>query len=135
MNDYLSSQTTTILSKALDGIQLRHQAIANNLANVDTPEYKRRDVDFKSELKAALEQDDLKLNKTDNMHLTTNTKISQFKPKVKVENDTSMRNDKNNVDIDYEMAALAKNTLEYQAVTKLLSMKFKNLGNVINKVK
>ncbi|KXS45247.1 MULTISPECIES: flagellar basal body rod protein FlgB [unclassified Candidatus Frackibacter] len=135
MNDYLSSQTTTILSKALDGIQLRHQAIANNLANVDTPEYKRRDVDFKSELKAALEQDDLKLNKTDNMHLTTNNKISQFKPKVQVENDTSMRNDKNNVDIDYEMAALAKNTLEYQAVTKLLSMKFKNLGNVINKVK
>jgi len=135
MGDLLGDRTISVLSKTLDGMQLRQKVIANNIANVDTPGYKRKDVDFKSQLKSALDEKDLKLNKTNTKHLSTNANLNQISSKIKVENNTSMRKDKNNVDIDYEMTALAKNQLEYQATTKLLSTKFKKLNSVINKAK
>ncbi|SJZ64000.1 flagellar basal body rod protein FlgB [Selenihalanaerobacter shriftii] len=135
---FLGDQTTSILSSALDGLSLRKQAISNNIANVDTPNYKRKDVNFESQLQQArynYKRQSINLSRTDNEHFSINGKHQAFAPKIRSDNNTSMRNDKNNVDIDYEMTALAKNTLKYQSVTKLLSTKFKKVGNVINRIK
>lgn len=134
MSNFIGNQTISMLSKTLDGLQLRQEAISNNIANVDTPGYKRKDVDFKSQLKAALAEDKGKLSNTNNRHLSTATNLNEFSPEIRTDNNTSFRNDGNNVDIDYEMSALAKNQLKYQSMTKLLSAKFKKLNNAINKV-
>lgn len=135
MSEFLTNKTISTLSKALDGLQLRQQAISNNIANVDTPEYKRKDVNFESQLKAILNKNDMKLNATNNQHFSTTANLDEFAPKIATQRDTSIRNDENNVDIDYEMTALAKNQLRYQATTKLLSQKFRKIGGTIDKLK
>ncbi|TDX51938.1 flagellar basal body rod protein FlgB [Orenia marismortui] len=122
-----------VLEKSLDGLAKNHQAISNNISNADTPGYKRKYVSFRKELSDLLEnRNDLKV--TNKRHIAINSKdISSFKARVHTEENTSVRNDDNNVDIDAEMAMLARNTLEYQAVVKQISNQFKRLDSVIQK--
>ncbi|HEY9745428.1 MAG TPA: flagellar basal body rod protein FlgB, partial [Oculatellaceae cyanobacterium] len=54
--DLITSLTSQVMHKALDGLSKRHKAIASNLANVDTPNYRRRDVSFEAALAQAVEQ-------------------------------------------------------------------------------
>jgi flagellar basal-body rod protein FlgB len=54
--DLITSLTTQVMNKALDGLSRRHKAIASNLANVDTPNYRRRDVSFEGALQHAIMQ-------------------------------------------------------------------------------
>ena len=130
----------------LDGAHLRHQTLSNNIANVSTPEYKRKDVNFVDVLKRNLDQ--IKDNKTDNtvQLAATNTKHlgvngnsyrSNFNGinKFKVNNytNTSYRNDENNVDVDAEMAKLAKNNLYYNTLSQRIAGKFSMLQEVIQK--
>lgn len=122
-----------LLEKSLDGLGKRHRVISNNISNVDTPGYKRKDVNFKEELSNLLENKN-SLEVTNKKHISINsTDLSSFRAKVKTEEQTSIRNDKNNVSIDVEMAELAKNTLEYQALTQFVSGSFKKLDSVIAK--
>ncbi|ADL13154.1 flagellar basal body rod protein FlgB [Acetohalobium arabaticum] len=135
MDNITGNQSISVLTKALDGLQQRQEAISNNIANVDTPDYKRKDVNFKSELKTALNNDSTGLTATHKNHFSTNSNLDQLSLRIKTDSNTKMRSDQNNVDIDREMSILAKNGLEYQAVTRMLSMEFDQLSSVINKVK
>lgn len=135
MDNIIGDQSISVLTKALDGLQQRQEAISNNIANVDTPNYKRKDVNFKSQLKTALNNDSTDLTVTNKNHFSIKPNLDQLSLRVKTDSNTKMRSDQNNVDIDREMSMLAKNGLEYQAVTRMLSMKFNQLSNVINKVK
>lgn len=107
-----------LLKIALDVSALRAEVIANNIANVETPNYKRKYVVFESALQEALENRHIQLKHTNPKHLTGKFRIS---PRVKTDRSTSMRNDGNNVDIDREMTELASNTLRYQVLTSLTS--------------
>ena len=102
-----------LLEKLVDTCAIKHRVIANNIANVNTPGYKRLDVSFESELKTAL-----KGNPFD---------ISSVKPKIVVTKDTektSLRKDGNNVNMEDEVSELVKNTLSYNVYTQLMSKKF-----------
>ncbi|MBN2072717.1 MAG: flagellar basal body rod protein FlgB [Actinobacteria bacterium] len=116
----------SILEKAVSGASLRHEAILNNISNVNTPGYKRIDVDFKAELSKAAKGIG-EYNKNQVME-----EIESANPEVFRETGTSVRPDGNNVDIDREMSLLAESALEYNTYISLLSRKFKNLLNVIN---
>ncbi len=127
------SETFLILKKALDTTTLRQQALSSNIANVDTPGYKRADVSFEEELKSALnKQERLELTTTDKKHLTNKLELENVHPKVFRQQDSYMRNDFNNVDIELEMAGLSKNNVAYNALAELISNKLKIIRSAIN---
>lgn len=106
------SQTYELLKKALDASSLRSKASSNNIANVNTKDYKKYYVTFEESLK----------NSTDNLNLKTSDSKqigdTSSNGEVKLQQDTtsSMNQDGNNVDIDSEMANQAANTLMYNAL-------------------
>ena len=97
------------LERAIQGAGLRHEALASNLANVNTPGYRRQDVDFHAALQAAMPGGRAALH------------AAEIAPTV----DTAapMRPDGNSVDIDAEAANLAQNALEYEALTQVLRVR------------
>jgi len=98
-----------IIHKALDAAWTRNEVIAQNIANVDTPGYKRKTVSFEEQLRQAMDKKDFKKGDVDKIDI-----------RVTVDNKSlSMRLDGNNVDIDNEMAQLAKNTIKYDALVQL----------------
>ena len=104
-----------VLKTAADASWLREEVLTNNIANVDTPNYKRQDVEFTTYLKSALEQAGTpastltqKVNEANLSGITTRTYT---------ENTTlSYRMDGNNVDLSTENAELAAEQINYNAL-------------------
>ncbi len=119
-----------ILGKAADGAWARNEAIANNIANVDTPGYKRKDVSFQTELQHALKAS--KYRSLDQKVSEANLHLNRLEPRAY--NDIpnwSYRMDKNNVDVDTENVELASNQIVYNGITTSIDNEFKNLRAVI----
>ncbi len=123
------------LAKGLDGSAQRQKVISNNIANANTPGYKRRDVDFQRILSAELNDTARRttLKQTDKRHLSgaVNNKSSLFP--VKKMGETAYRNDGNSVDIDVEMASLAKNNIYYNTLVRQLNDRFQMINNVLDR--
>ena len=117
-----------VLDKAMDASWLRNEAISNNIANADTPGYKRQEINFETQLAKALRHSryktmdakvaDVKMNR---LNPITYTDYSGF----------SYRIDGNNVDPDTEGVYLAKNQVVYQGLYQSVSEEFKNLKAVM----
>lgn len=131
------STTLKGMEKALDGAALRQKVIANNIANVDTPNYKAVEVTFEDQLRRALEKEvtgGLGLKTTHPRHISVNEEgstVFNMEPQIRTVKGTSYRNDKNNVDIDREMAKNSENELYYNAVIRALNDEFKLLRTAI----
>ena len=128
-----------LLKKGLDVTWFRNHVIANYIANVDTPGFKSSEVEFEDFMTAALKSDDeskLELRKTHSRHIdgsSINVKdILDIEPKVVRKDSTSVRLDDNNVDIETEMVALAKNQIEYYALVNRINSEFEKLNTAIN---
>ncbi len=118
-----------ILDKAADAANLRNELISNNIANVDTPGYKRKDINFESILQAELggEKNLSTAVKNANRDLTT------LDPQVYTDNASlSYRLDGNNVDIATEESYLAENQIKYQALVDLMSQEFSRYKSVLS---
>lgn len=129
--ELLSTQVMAGLKKGLDAASLRQRVIANNIANVNTPGFKKSAVKFESLLKAALGRDAIKMTATDPRHFGAASPLAELKPEVEVNRATSMRTDGNNVDMDEEMTNLAINSIKYQAEIRELSDRISLLSYVI----
>ncbi len=114
------------MEKAIDASMLKYNVISNNIANVDTPGFKKSSVKFDTILKDVIDK-----NKDSNSS-DLDSKIASVQPEVIQSNATSMRTDGNNVDIDSEMADLSKNTIEYNALIQEMSSSLKRLSIAIN---
>ena len=127
-----SSPPVTSLEKALTGSALRHRVIGNNIANVNTPGFKRSEVSFEAELASAAqgETNTGGLTRTHEKHLPLVAKT----PASPVKNitNTSLRTDGNNVDVDAEMAGMAKNNIFYNAVAQGIGSYYTMLKSAIN---
>jgi flagellar basal-body rod protein FlgB len=129
--------TMRLLEKALDGLSLRQQAISNNVANVDTPNFKATEVSFEENLHEALRRqpspDTLELRVSDPRHIgfEAPVDVDSISPRAQQLLTTSMRNDGNNVDVDREMTRLAETQLFFQAATQLVNVKFNQLKTAI----
>lgn len=117
-----------VLDKAADASWIRNEAISNNIANADTPGYKRQDVAFESELEKALSSvrystmDDKVANlTTDRLEPRTYTDYASY----------SYRLDGNNVDIETENVVLAKNQIKYEGLLQSITQEFKNIKSVL----
>ena len=117
-----------VLGKAADAAWMRNDVIGNNLANVNTPGYKRQDIDFESQLRQALgnsryETVDAKVAHVSGMDLT---------PRIYTDSaNFSYRLDGNNVDIDTEGVYLAANQIKYNGLRDSINQQFANLKMVI----
>ena len=124
--------TINLLGKSLDLRAARHDIIANNIANIDTPAYKAVDVKFEEELGRAIGRGNLPLDTTKANHIpSSNNAIESIKPKLVYENNPTMRNDLNDVNIEQEIAKLTENTLQYSTNIQSMALKFKMLGDSI----
>ena len=120
------------LEQALSTASLKQRVHAANIANVDTANYKSKQVSFQSALNDALNNQEISSFKTNAHHLSFSSETTQFNPKIKVNNATQYNSNGNNVDMDVEMAELAKNQLWYNAVTERVNGKFNSLRTVID---
>ncbi|MDK2836580.1 MAG: flagellar basal-body rod protein FlgB [Thermosediminibacterales bacterium] len=127
-------EISPILEKTLDSVWLRNEIIAENLANVDTPGYKSKEVVFEQILRNEMMKrgSKMKIARTHPLHITNEYDVVNIKPEIRIKNNSSLRNDKNNVDIDLEMAELTKNTLKYDVLSQLIKKHFQNLQSVIS---
>lgn len=122
--------TLKVIEKGLDAASLRQKVINHNIANVDTPGYKRYDTDFQKELSAAIKSSETKLKKTNPKHLPSNPLNAE--PQVIKDTATYLREDQSNVDLDQEMVELAKNSLYYNSLAQLASQRLKTWNMVIS---
>lgn len=123
-----------LLEKAIEASWKRQEVIADNIANADTPGFKKSRVEFESLLKSAIERGAVGGKKTRPEHFDTgwggdleNTPVAIVKS-----GNTSMRADGNNVDIDIEMTELAKNTIYYNTLITKLNKELGRLKMAIN---
>lgn len=129
-----NSPENTILTKAMDAASLRNEVIANNVANVDTPGFKKSEVIFEEKLKKVLDDMTIydKLNTTNSRHIQINSanknrSLLDVNPEISKVSNTTYRNDGNNVDIDVEMAENTKNKIYYDAVSQSMNNKLRLL--------
>lgn len=122
----LFSGTITSLERGLDYSAVKQKVIANNVANVDTPGYKSKDVSFKAML-----QDEIKLSSTgsDPRHFDLSSD-GEGAPAI-TQRSYSIRENGNGVDMDKEMADLATNQIYYNSLIARISGKFGSLNSVI----
>lgn len=119
--------------KALDAAWLRNEVIAQNIANVDTPGYKRKNVSFEEYLDQALDDGGFKGNVTDSRHFQIGAGDAENVP-IRVTSDfsnLSTRLDGNNVDIEKEMADSAKNDIRYNTLIQSVSDSYRKLMTAI----
>ena len=130
--DLFGGKVLVSLTKSLDTSSLRHRVASNNIANVNTPYFKKSSVDFESMLRKALGHDPAPMRTSDPRHFGNKLDLNKVQPTVQQHKSTLMRTDLNNVDIDEEMTNLAANTIMYQTLTRLVSDRYSGLTTVIS---
>jgi len=116
-----TEKSINMLAKMLDVSAIKHKVIANNIANINTPGYKRMEVSFSDQLEKVIKD-------------TSTNKFDTLQPKIVIAEkgkDETVRNDGNNVDIDKEISSLMKNTLSYNIYSQLLAKKMELVKSAI----
>jgi len=119
-----------VLNSAANSTWLRNEVLSSNIANVDTPNYKRKDVSFATYLNSAL-------GGTNNTTSTLtqrikNIDLSNVNSKIYTDNSNlSYRSDGNNVDIETENVELASNQIMYNALIDSMSNEFSRMKSVL----
>ena len=132
MAGWLEGPVLNVLQKGLDASGLRHQVLSNNVANIDTPNFKRSDVDFQRVLSTAVGKRSgaslpMKLSAPKHLHGLGEGGNSG----IMLDNSTSLRNDGNNVDVDREMTDVAINGLYYNSLSRAITSQLGLLRMVI----
>jgi flagellar basal-body rod protein FlgB len=107
-----------LLSRAMDAAALRQRVVANNVANANTPGFKRSFVSFEEHVREAIAR--------------RSVTATALQPRIHTDSSTSMREDGNNVSIDHEMVLMAANAIQFQALSQQLSDRFSMYRYVIN---
>lgn len=111
------SKTNSILELIETGIKaenLRQKAIANNIANLETPGYRRIDVEFEKLLAKCLDSAGV-------------TDLSEVEPQIYRPKQTPVKSNGNDVDLEAEVGEMIKNTLRHKAYIRLLSKKYRQI--------
>ena len=121
-----------VLKKAAEASWKRNEVIANNIANVSTPGYKRKDIQFENYLRRELMKDystDDDLNRR-----VANVDLDRLGTRVYTDqSELSYRLDGNNVDINTENANLAENQIKYYTLLNSMTQEFSRIKSVLSK--
>lgn len=116
-------RTIDLIQDRLSLNSTQQKVISSNLANLNTPGYAAKEVSFESVLRESLEEDVLRMVKTDSNHHDPGDLAAELKsPEI---------NESGPVDLDWEMMKLSKNSIDYQYMVGLISKKFAGLRNAI----
>ena len=128
----LNKTNLPLLTRAMDAAMLRSRTIANNIANVNTPGYRRVEVSFEEELRTALDRTRLQGAKTDEQHFDLGRKdLSDVNAEAYHPYDPTQPSGVNNVDIDMEMSKLAETQITYNYAVKFGQGVFKKINAAI----
>lgn len=125
----LFSNTVSTLEHALNYSSAKQKVISQNIANVDTPNYKAKDVSFKAVFNDVMGQS-FQANRSDARHYDFSSRASRL-PGVVNSPNVNYNENGNSVDLDKEMADLATNQIYYNALTERINGKFNSLQTVI----
>ncbi len=127
--DALSGKTVNMLSVILDYRLERHKVIASNIANIDTPNYRAKDLVFGNEFKTIMENErGVVMAKSSEKHLSDQS----------IQGDTAdfeVVDSGKKVILESEMAKLAENNLMYNLAVELLARKFRGLKTVLTEAR
>ena len=125
--------SVNLLEQGLNASWLRNEVIGSNIANADTPGFKASRVEFEELMAQTLgETDRLSMTASDERHFTQSGSTSgTVSPQVITDESTSIRMDGNNVDVESQMAAMAKNSIEYYTLVNKVNSEFRKLDTAI----
>jgi len=116
------SKTNSIIALIEAGIKaesLRQKAIANNIANLETPGYRRIDVKFEELLAKSLDS-------------SGSVDLSKLEPQIYRPKQTPVKSNGNDVSLENEVGAMIKNSLRYTLYIRLLNKKYRGIESAIN---
>ncbi|NOX15081.1 MAG: flagellar basal body rod protein FlgB [Epsilonproteobacteria bacterium] len=138
------SKSYDLLAEGMGARAMRQELIASNIANIDTPFYKARDIDFETALSQKAKEvfgvhdfKKLQMARTNSLDLKGYSEIDDKKATIYLRDGQTQRNDGNTVDLDVETTELSKNAIMYNALTAALkkdSLIFKSVLNASAKV-
>lgn len=108
-----------LMQKSLDALWLRQRVVANNIANIDTPGYKSKQVRFEDLLQRQIFFD-------------SDIRDADLEPQITETKNLSVREDGNNVDIDFENLEMVRTQIQYEYMIRKLSDEFSKLRYVIS---
>jgi len=111
-----ASSVTDLLFKQLNFRGERQKVISSNIANIDTPDYKTKDLKFQNELQRVTKNNDLKLTVTHSNHIRLSDQKDSNPYEIYEVEGLKEQNDGNNVDLDTQMSEMSKNNVMFQAV-------------------
>jgi flagellar basal-body rod protein FlgB len=120
-NFLFGGETRQMAYKSLDASVLRGKAIAQNLANIQTPGYQRKEVNFEEQLQNALRAK-LTAENTQDAHMPAGKglDLAKINPYVYEPEDKTLPGEINNVDVDMEASKMAENQIYYQFLAKFV---------------
>jgi flagellar basal-body rod protein FlgB len=137
MGDITYGQTVDMLKNALTGASDSHAVFANNIANVNTPGFKRTDVSFKQALAQSVPEtpdpNELQMAITNQGDITTDptAEVIPFSVHSTLDDTQQLRLDGSNVDIDQEMAKLSLNAAYRQTMAQMLGVQYTRIREAI----
>jgi len=131
-------KTVNLLHRSMDAGILRHEVLANNMANVNTDHFKRSDISFESALKAALDSENPKNRFPSHRYEWEKSGFAKqvidyrtVKPKKILDYATSSKNNGNNVDPDEEAYRITQNIMKYQLAAQAVNSHFNQINMVL----
>lgn len=132
---HLTSLTMTAVERSLDGLTARHQAIANNIANINTPGYVKREANFEATLLEALDDAQKPLAglyanaSFDGAEITAshNDPLLSWKPVTSLSADGPQRLDGNRTSVETEISSMAYNAVKYNALSGVIAKDYQLL--------
>ncbi len=128
----LYTPTVNLVGKVLDMQLKRQNVVMSNIANVRTPNYKPRVLEFEDELQSALDLDARgRLSRTDPGHMPSTFDPHSFGPEWDKKFVPRQAHGEDRVDLDKEMSLMAKTSLQYNALTTVIKGNFDGVRNII----
>jgi flagellar basal-body rod protein FlgB len=134
LENLINAKPIDVMERGMQAANLRQAVISNNIANVNTPNFKKSNVEFENLLAKELGMGEdihkLKLVRTNDRHLPIDSD-KRASAAIECDASTTMRVDNNNVDIDKEMAGLAKNQIYFNALARGMNGTLSRVKNAI----
>lgn len=130
-------KTVDILQRTMDVNLVRREVIANNIANAETPNFKRTDVNFEASLAKALASENepagLEAKMSSEKHIPFHRTVDyrSVQPRFVLDYLTTSKNNGNNVDIEQETMASTQNQMMYELMTSSVSSEFRRINSVL----